>query len=137
MGRWKFPITAQDPRSKSTDDTWTIGVSERLYRTIVAGGHELRHARMALLKDARHPLVIRQGWTRAGTESCFVYVCTPEVDYRKLIPNIETSSPPPDMSFLIFVLEGGEIDDWNWRMHDGDPTNPNNVTGEIIWTRPS
>jgi hypothetical protein len=129
--RWKIEFDARLP-SDPDQETWKVGIASGLLEVLQKKGHVVKQARILLvsevLSDTRE---IFQGWSRPGTDDCFVYAGNPGHDYRG--PTIEVP-PPPNMIFLVFVLRDGTIDDWNWRLLEADdPTLPQGVTGRRIW----
>jgi hypothetical protein len=129
MADWEISFKAIDPRFAL--GRWNTGVSGRLLRLLRQQGHDARLARLVLVREVlcESPLEIRRGWSRYAMEDCFVYVGMPNRDFRRL--TIETP-PPPGSVFLVFVLEDGTIDEWNWRaLIDGYPEG---VDGAVLWT---
>lgn len=133
MSRWIYEFSAIDPRDHSR--TWTVGIQERHYRTLQHHGHEKHIARLLLVKETLDdPIRLYQGWSRQDKDDCYVYAGLPAHDFRSL--SIELP-PPPNQFFLVFVLPGGTIDEWNWRSLDEiTPDLPQGVEGEVIWQRP-
>lgn len=135
MCRWKFEFSAIDPNDPSA--TWQVGITEEHYRRIINHGHEKSQARILLVGEVLdNSISLYGGWNRLRKDGdCFVYVGKPKDDYHKLDPMICVPSPP-GMVFLVFVLEGGTIDEWTWRKHaDGDISAPLGMDGEPIWLR--
>lgn len=132
MARWLLPFDSTiDPVDPSRE--WTTGIHQRLYQSLQWNGHEAKLARIALVDDVLTrdgTKRIYKGWFRQGKDDCYVYVGTPDGDHRSL--SIHTP-PPPGMVFLVFVLPDGSIDDWNWRPAKKDTTEPEGVSGELIW----
>lgn len=134
MGRFFVSFVAPSPVPPVSPGTktWEIGIKESQYRTIQKNSHEHRLARLQLAKlVCEHPDQIYRGWNRIGTEDCYVYVGSPEVDFRSM--RIEVPAPP-NSCFLVFVLADGTIDDWVWRQLD-EAGNPLDLTEELIWER--
>jgi hypothetical protein len=129
--RWLLPFDAVDP--KNTDSTWGIGIAEALYRKIQRSGHEAKLARIELIDDVvgRAGLVrLYGGWSRPTKDDCFVYVGRPDRDHRSLTIHVP---PPPEMAFLVFVMEDGTIDEWTWRPAKPKTLEPDGVSGDLIW----
>lgn len=134
MSRWFVSFSARSPQSPD-DETWEIGISERKFRMLREKGHDVRLSRIILIEDTLNDTsIVYEGWSRPGKEDCYVYVGTPERDFRG--PQIQVPAPP-DMLFLVFVMASGEIDYWNWRRKsEDDPSQPEGVEGgTIIWPR--
>ena len=129
--RWKIDFQCVDPRAPD-GGTWTIGVDESLLKALQQQGHHVKQSRLLLVADVvSRPLAIFGGWSRPGTHDCFVYAGQPNRDYRG--PQIEVPAPPK-MLFLVFVVPGGTIDDWNWRPVTPDnPDHPLGVGGKKLW----
>jgi hypothetical protein len=111
---------------------WKVGIAPGLLALLQQNGHVVKQARILLIDEVlRETRAIFHGWSRPGTEDCFVYAGNPGRDQHG--PTIETP-PPPGMVFLVFVLPDGTIDDWNWRKAaEGDPDVPEGITGSKIW----
>jgi hypothetical protein len=129
--RWRIEFEARNPSSPD-QRRWKVGIAQSRLEVLQKFGHAVKQARILLieevLSDTRR---IVQGWSRPGTDDCFVYVGSPGHDYHG--PMIEVP-PPPGMVFLVFVLPDGTIDDWNWRpVKRGDPTMPEGINGRTIW----
>lgn len=129
--RWLLPFDAVDP--KRIESVWKIGIAEAIYRKVQHSGHEARHARIELIDDVlRHPGLVRLygGWSRPDKGDCFVYVGRPDRDHRSLTIHVP---PPPNMAFLVFVMEDGTIDEWTWRPANPKTLEPEGVRGDLIW----
>ena len=132
MARWFLPFTSIDP--KNLEDTWEIGILQNHYNAIRIHGHEKQIARIVCVDEVlADPASLFRGWNRPDKDNCFVYAGFPENDFKSL--TISTSRPR-NMIFLVFVLEDGTINDWNWREIDADaPMQPMGINGELIWTK--
>lgn len=133
MARWLLPFQAIDP--SNVDQSWEVGVSERLFRKIQNHGHEKALARLRLVHEVLEggTQLLFRGWSRPDKDDCFVYAGCPSRDYKSL--TIDTPAPK-GMMFLVFVLPDGTIDEWTWRpFAEGEKDRPDGVTGELIWSR--
>ena len=132
MPRWLLPFNeAIDPNDLR--GTWKTGIPEWLYKEVQIHGHEAKHARIAVIDEVltrNGTIRLYRGWSRPGKDDCFVYVGQPEQDHRSL--TIHTPAPK-GMVFLVFVLTDGTIDDWGWRPAKPGQTEPEGVSGELIW----
>ncbi len=133
MARWKFAYEAINP--KDTESLWEVGIAEHRYRLIVNKGHEKAHARIVLVQQVlANPLMLFAGWSRPEKEDCCVYVGRPKDDYHRIEPLIQVPAPPQTPFFCVFVLPGGEIDEWTWRARsDNDVNTPHSINGELVW----
>jgi hypothetical protein len=131
MPKWRFTIEAQLPTDPS--QTWECGISRAKIDRMVANSDEVWLARLVLVKGVlESPTRIIQGWGR-DKEACLVYIGRPASDYRKA--GIETPVKR-GMLFAVFVLDGGPIDHWTWRLPTAeDPDMPDGMKGEIIWPK--
>lgn len=108
--RWKIEFEARNP-SNPDGEPRKVGISASLLDILQKKGHVVKQTRILLIEEVlREPWAIFQGWSRPNTETCFVYARNPGRDYRG--PTIETPAPL-GMTFLVFVLPDGTIDDWN------------------------
>lgn len=131
MARWLLPFDAMDP--KDPEKTWKTGITQDLYRKIQRQGHEARLARIELIEEVLSRDGVKRiygGWSRPDKDDCFVYVGRPDRDHRSLTTHVP---PPPNMVFLVFVLGGGTIDEWNWRPAQSGTLEPDGVHGELLW----
>ena len=134
--RWLLTFKAIDPNNLA--GVWNVGIPEWLYRTHQKQGNEARLGRIILVQEVLEggTLQLRQGWSRPDKEDgCYVYIGKPDRDFRSF--QIETP-PPPEQSFLVFVLQDGSIDEWTWRRlseEKGEEDNPDGVKGNLIWSQ--
>lgn len=130
MPEWVHTFIAVHPKGK---EAFKVGLPRDLWRNITQHGHEVKRARLELVRDVlQAPVEIRLGWARFGTEDCYVYVGKPEKDIRRGPPDARIETPPPPGEvFLVFVLADGSIDEWTWRALAAD--HPSGVEGHVIW----
>ncbi|HVA47426.1 MAG TPA: hypothetical protein VNH11_13740 [Pirellulales bacterium] len=131
--RWSVTFQAICP-DNPTKKTWDVGVAERFFSLLRTQGDTAKLARLLLVQEVLEPggtERLYQGWSRADTDDCFVYVGLPKHDMKSL--TIETP-PPVAMLFLVFVQPDGTIDHWTWRpCSEDDPMCPSDVKGTLIW----
>jgi hypothetical protein len=129
--RWRIEFDARLP-SNPNGQTWKVGIAAALLEVLQRHGHSVKQVRILLIEEVLNDThAIFQGWSRPGTDECFVYVGKPKHDCHG--PTIETPAPP-GMLFLVFVLPDGTIDDWNWRpAAKDDLTAPEGINGRRIW----
>lgn len=132
MARWFLPFTSLNP--KNLKDTWEVGILQNHYHVLKNKGHEKQIARICCVDEVlQHPAYLFKGWSRPDKDDCFVFAGFPANDYKSLTI---TTPRPSNMIFLVFVLPGGTIDDWNWR--EIDPNNhpkPSGISGDLIWAK--
>ena len=135
QSRWILTFTAIDPANP--DDVWQVGIPEWLYRQHQRRGNEKALGRVFLVGDVLQggTAGLRKGWSRPGKDDCYAYNGFPKYDYKSL--TIQTPAPK-GMTFCVFVLSDGTIDEWAWRPvseiqqeHEGE--RPDGITGELIW----
>src|SRR6185312_4934673 len=114
--RWIVEFQAIDPRKSPIDSSrfWPVGIPEWLYRHHQHHGNEKALGRLFLVGELLQEKTeeIREGWCRPGKEDCFAYCGQLARDFKS--PQIETPAPP-GMTFVVFVLRDGSIDEWTWR----------------------
>ena len=137
--RWFASFKALDPRTIGNDGLWEVGISERRFKALQHAGHEAPLARLQLVQEVLQGGTdeLWEGWSRPGKEEdCYVYVGSPDRDYRSL--TIELPAPP-GMAFLVFVLKDGTIDEWTWRPLSEDTKkgkHPDGIKGQLLWPLP-
>jgi hypothetical protein len=130
MRRWYLPFKTIDPHEPGKKK-WNVGVEEAHFNRLRHQGHEAPLARLKLVEEVLEGGItsIYQGWLRPGKEDCYVYVGSPDLDYKSLTI---TTPAPPNMAFLVFILPDGTIKDWTWRpLVDGE--NRPEGMGDLIW----
>ncbi len=112
------------------DSTWEVWVPPAAVETVQKYGHESKFfGLLAVNWVLRNPLAIFKGWNRDRTEECFVYVGWPPTKRRNA--NVELPSDKTQL-FLVYVLPGGSVEDWEWRKRSQtDNGKPEGVDGEI------
>jgi hypothetical protein len=135
--RWILSLQAIDPRTSPVDPSqfWTVGIPKWLYRKHQNSGHDAPLARIVLVGEllAERTEQIWKGWSRPGKDECYAYCGVLSREFKS--PEIQTP-PPPGMTFVVFVLPDGSIDDWTWRRlveDEGGLSRPEGVKGELIW----
>lgn len=129
--RWVPQLTfrAIDPRNFG--EHWKVGVPPWLFDLHVKHDHEKELGRLLLVRDVLEDdsSEIYEGWCRPGKDGCYAYAGHPNRDFKSL--TIQTP-PPPNMSFVVFILTDGSIDLWTWRPIERGGA-PEEITGRLIW----
>jgi hypothetical protein len=129
--KWGYACQAFNPESKSTR---AVGIKGNVIQTLVKQGHVAKLARLALVKEVlKEPVKIVEGWNRPNTDKHLVYIGNPDKDYRS---GSIVTPPPPDLDFVVYIMEDGTIDDWNWRKSGGsDSELPEGIEGVLKWSK--